>query len=116
MAFFKKHDSKNSATPQTDKINSDDGLSLSDFMPKSETKSTDDQLDDRLKKIADAVGTNTINTPRSLVDARTKAEMLADEAGKQFRKNKPVEEIGGPKGLEPTRYGDWERAGRCSDF
>ncbi len=26
------------------------------------------------------------------------------------------EEIGGPKGLEPTRYGDWEINGRCSDF
>ena len=25
-------------------------------------------------------------------------------------------EIGGPKGPEPTRYGDWEKAGRCSDF
>ena len=25
-------------------------------------------------------------------------------------------EIGGPKGLEPTRYGDWEQNGRCSDF
>ena len=25
-------------------------------------------------------------------------------------------ETGGPKGLEPTRYGDWEKAGRCSDF
>jgi hypothetical protein len=25
-------------------------------------------------------------------------------------------EIGGPKGPEPTRYGDWERNGRCSDF
>jgi hypothetical protein len=25
-------------------------------------------------------------------------------------------EIGGPKGPEPTRYGDWERAGRCIDF
>jgi len=25
-------------------------------------------------------------------------------------------EEGGPKGLEPTRYGDWEKAGRCSDF
>jgi hypothetical protein len=25
-------------------------------------------------------------------------------------------EVGGPKGLEPTRYGDWERKGRCSDF
>ena len=25
-------------------------------------------------------------------------------------------EIGGPKGPEPTRYGDWENKGRCSDF
>ena len=25
-------------------------------------------------------------------------------------------EVGGPKGLEPTRYGDWERNGRCVDF
>jgi len=25
-------------------------------------------------------------------------------------------EIGGPKGPEPTRYGDWEKAGRCTDF
>jgi hypothetical protein len=28
----------------------------------------------------------------------------------------PPQEIGGPKGPEPTRYGDWERKGRCSDF
>lgn len=25
-------------------------------------------------------------------------------------------ERGGPKGPEPTRYGDWERKGRCIDF
>ena len=25
-------------------------------------------------------------------------------------------EFGGPKGPEPTRYGDWERNGRCVDF
>lgn len=25
-------------------------------------------------------------------------------------------EIGGPRGAEPTRFGDWERNGRCSDF
>ena len=25
-------------------------------------------------------------------------------------------ELGGPKGLEPTRYGDWEKNGRCYDF
>jgi hypothetical protein len=28
----------------------------------------------------------------------------------------PPREIGGPKGPEPTRYGDWEVNGRCSDF
>ena len=25
-------------------------------------------------------------------------------------------EIGGRKGPEPTRYGDWEKSGRCIDF
>lgn len=29
--------------------------------------------------------------------------------------NRPAEH-GGPKGPEPTRYGDWERNGRCYDF
>jgi hypothetical protein len=28
----------------------------------------------------------------------------------------PVPEIGGQKGPEPTRYGDWEKNGRVSDF
>jgi hypothetical protein len=27
-----------------------------------------------------------------------------------------VREIGGPKGPEPTRFGDWEKNGRCIDF
>ncbi len=25
-------------------------------------------------------------------------------------------EYGGQKGPDPTRYGDWEKAGRCTDF
>jgi len=25
-------------------------------------------------------------------------------------------EVGGPPGPEPTRFGDWERNGRCIDF
>ena len=25
-------------------------------------------------------------------------------------------ELHGPKGPEPTRYGDWEQKGRCTDF
>lgn len=33
----------------------------------------------------------------------------APEAGK-------AAEIGGRQGPEPTRYGDWEKDGRCVDF
>jgi len=25
-------------------------------------------------------------------------------------------EVGGPSGPDPTRFGDWERGGRCIDF
>jgi hypothetical protein len=28
----------------------------------------------------------------------------------------PAVEIGGRDGPEPTRYGDWEKNGRCIDF
>ena len=36
-----------------------------------------------------------------------------EENGKSPKKQ---EEFGGPKGLEPSRYGDWERKGIVSDF
>jgi hypothetical protein len=39
------------------------------------------------------------------------------EAPKPSQKVPPgPKEIGGPKGPEPTRYGDWEQKGRCTDF
>jgi len=41
---------------------------------------------------------------------------LAQPAAAPATTPPPPREIGGPKGLEPTRYGDWERAGRCIDF
>ena len=31
-------------------------------------------------------------------------------------KPRPPNEIGGRDGPDPTRYGDWEKAGRCIDF
>jgi hypothetical protein len=31
-------------------------------------------------------------------------------------KKDPPREIGGRKGPDPTRYGDWEKGGRCIDF
>jgi hypothetical protein len=40
----------------------------------------------------------------------------AEQAKSEAAKKPWPKEIGGPKGPEPTRYGDWERNGRCSDF
>ncbi|KAL3073178.1 hypothetical protein niasHT_035454 [Heterodera trifolii] len=38
------------------------------------------------------------------------------EDGNMNKGEKPKKEFGGPAGPEPTRYGDWERKGRVSDF
>jgi hypothetical protein len=38
------------------------------------------------------------------------------EAPPKVDKPQPPKEIGGPAGPEPTRYGDWEQKGRCTDF
>jgi hypothetical protein len=53
----------------------------------------------------------------------TAAEWETDpETGKLRRRKaaivqeQPPGEENGPKGLEPTRYGDWERKGVVSDF
>ena len=53
---------------------------------------------------------------------RNKTTKLNEEKEQNNTKNKLNENVniskeqGGPKGPEPTRYGDWEKAGRCSDF
>ena len=51
------------------------------------------------------------------IDDSTTVSGTPDGAGNRPReaRQRPAE-IGGPKGPEPTRYGDWERNGRCSDF
>ncbi|KQK19522.1 succinate dehydrogenase assembly factor 4, mitochondrial [Brachypodium distachyon] len=49
-------------------------------------------------------------------DAGAKKEEEEEEDGGGPDVNKATGEIGGPRGPEPTRYGDWERGGRCSDF
>ena len=66
--------------------------------------------------VAETAPMSPENKPQSPASAQTPAptEPTDDQSGEKIRK-KP-EEIGGPKGLEPTRYGDWERKGRCIDF
>ena len=43
------------------------------------------------------------------------ADAAKDATTRPDRSDMP-REINGPKGPEPTRYGDWEQKGRCSDF
>ncbi len=47
---------------------------------------------------------------RALQEAAERRRQAAAEAAG------PAEELGGPKGLEPTRFGDWERKGIAVDF
>lgn len=56
-------------------------------------------------------------------DARPKLiqEQLVSDVKKETTENpepssKPAKEVGGRKGPEPTRYGDWEKNGIASDF
>lgn len=55
-----------------------------------------------------------------MADRKSPPELgkTTDAASETLRpvKPAPAREIGGPKGPEPTRYGDWESNGRCSDF
>ena len=62
--------------------------------------------------------TETPEKPRTLSDAAKRAlAEAAERRAKADAEAKPLPpEIGGPKGLEPTRYGDWERKGIVSDF
>ena len=71
------------------------------------------------------------HTPKPAKGARKPSENASGTAAKAAPKpsqdaaktendagEKPAqpEELGGPEGLEPTRYGDWERKGICYDF
>lgn len=38
------------------------------------------------------------------------------EQAEAKKEGMPPKEVGGRDGPEPTRYGDWEKNGRCIDF
>jgi hypothetical protein len=40
----------------------------------------------------------------------------AEERRKSAKEQARAKELGGPKGPEPTRFGDWEKKGITSDF
>ncbi|ORX97414.1 hypothetical protein K493DRAFT_144579, partial [Basidiobolus meristosporus CBS 931.73] len=54
---------------------------------------------------------------RSIADA-VMPEVVEEDVLAPFENdtNPETGEIGGPRGKEPTRFGDWERKGRVTDF
>ncbi len=54
--------------------------------------------------------TLTAAARRALEEAETRRQAAASAEAKAAK------ELGGPKGAEPTRFGDWERGGRAVDF
>jgi len=59
-------------------------------------------------------------TTKALVQPADKKNVESEEKRKKAAAEAVTsdlaKEINGPKGLEPTRYGDWESKGRCYDF
>lgn len=58
---------------------------------------------DEVKPSADAEAASNNNAALLRVQSQSPEDALPPE-------------VGGPEGPEPTRYGDWEKAGRCIDF
>ncbi len=53
---------------------------------------------------------------QSLQEGSIRATEQLSESSSSVVTVAAIKEIGGPRGLEPTRYGDWEAKGRCYDF
>jgi len=54
--------------------------------------------------------------PPAAQRALAEAEARRREAAERAEMGTKAKELNGPKGPEPTRYGDWERKGIASDF
>jgi len=63
---------------------------------------------------------NFKNNIKKLKILKDKTMMRSSKKNLSSKKNSQhfnkKNELNGPKGPEPTRFGDWEKNGRCSDF
>ena len=56
------------------------------------------------------------NTPTAAAEPIDKTAQNKDNLPNEAGDDEMPPEVNGPKGPEPTRYGDWEQKGRCTDF
>lgn len=57
-----------------------------------------------------------VTEPRIIGQTAPSTEPDADRNAPAHAPDPPPPEFGGRDGPEPTRYGDWEKNGRCIDF
>ena len=69
----------------------------------------------RLQKARMCVPTDEVPMPDPDLIASPPAPDPAEAPVSPDTRTRP-KEIGGRDGLDPTRYGDWEKDGRCIDF
>ena len=56
------------------------------------------------------------NTPAPAAEPIDKTAQNSENLTEKAVDGEMSPEVNGPKGPEPTRYGDWEQKGRCTDF
>jgi len=72
-----------------------------------------------MEKAETKAGAAPESVPERKDDAKPDGAVPGEAAAKAKDAPKPdqkIAETGGPKGPEPTRFGDWERGGICVDF
>ena len=70
-------------------------------------------------KLSSVVNSTEAERRKTLPDAARRALEEADARRAQAEADAaalPEDETGGPRTIEPTRYGDWERKGIAYDF
>ena len=77
-----------------------------------ELRDLDEAIVDSLKKHDDAYEAQMIAN----FNAKVNSSATDKQKEEQVIHAEKQEEVGGQKGPEPTRFGDWEKKGRCSDF
>lgn len=68
-----------------------------------------------MQNASEAGAENSISAPSTPKIPPVPSDPSAGSAASASPEIRPLE-IGGPPGPEPTRYGDWEKKGRCIDF
>jgi len=71
---------------------------------------------DALAPAASAPADQAERKPLSAAAQRALAEAEARRKAAEAHPHPMAKELQGPKGPEPTRYGDWENKGIASDF